>query len=125
MTNASTKVCVRKKKEGGGCGNEKWIFRGCLVHPLKYTFSVFKQHYTHFHTLFHPHVLPHMFLNNKTHVFKQQNTCFQTHVPNTPLGTILLTRRISSYNNKQTTNAGLASINTNFVRENMHHGILS
>lgn len=41
------------------------------------------------------------------------------------LSTILLTRRISSYNNKQTTNAGLASINTNFVRENMHHGILS
>ena len=31
-------------------------FRGCLVYQLKHMFSVFKQHYTHFHTLFHPYV---------------------------------------------------------------------
>ena len=27
-----------------------------LVHSLKYIFSVFKQHYTYFHTLFHSHI---------------------------------------------------------------------
>lgn len=71
MTNASTKVCVRKKRwGGGGVGQAVGVGSGYL-------------------------------------------------------STILLTRRISSYNNKQTTNASLASINTNFVRENMHHGILS
>ena len=32
--------------------------RGCLVHYFKHIFSVFKQSYTHFHTLFHPHVFP-------------------------------------------------------------------
>ena len=30
--------------------------RSCLVEHLKHIFSVFKQHYTYFHTLFHPHV---------------------------------------------------------------------
>ena len=30
---------------------------------FKYMFSVFKQHYTHFHTLFHSHVFLHMFSN--------------------------------------------------------------
>ena len=44
--------------------------RPCLVHPLKHIFSVFKQHYTYFHLLFHLHVFLYMFLNNKTHVFK-------------------------------------------------------
>jgi len=41
--------------------------RGCLVHPLKHIFSIFKQHYTYFYTLFHPQVFPHMF----------SNTCYQ------------------------------------------------
>ena len=30
----------------------------CLVHQLKYTFLVFKQHYMYFHILFHPHIFP-------------------------------------------------------------------
>ena len=29
---------------------------GCLVCEFKYMFSVFKQHYTYFHTLFHSYV---------------------------------------------------------------------
>ena len=37
---------------------------GCLVYIFKQQFSVFKQHFTHFNTLFHPHVFPQMFLNN-------------------------------------------------------------
>ena len=32
--------------------------RGHLVHVFKHMFSVFKQHYTYFHTFFHPHVFP-------------------------------------------------------------------
>ena len=46
---------------------KKCIFkklRGCLVCVFKQSFSVFKQHFTHFNTLFHPHVLPQIFLNN-------------------------------------------------------------
>ena len=39
----------------------------CLIRPLKHMFSVFKQHYTYFHTLFHLHVFSHIF----------SNTCFQ------------------------------------------------
>ena len=35
-------------------------FRGCLVCVFKQPFSVFKQHYTYFHTFFHPQ----MFSNN-------------------------------------------------------------
>ena len=31
-------------------------FRGCLVCVFKQPFSVFKQHYTYFHTFFHPRV---------------------------------------------------------------------
>ena len=38
--------------------------RGCLVCVFKQLFSVFKQHFTHFNTFFHPHVFPQMFLNN-------------------------------------------------------------
>ena len=41
-----------------------------LVWQLKHMFSVFKQYYTYFHTLFYSHVFPHMFSNNKIHVFK-------------------------------------------------------
>ena len=40
------------------------MFRGCLVCDFKQPFSVFKQHFTQFNTLFHPHVFPQMFLNN-------------------------------------------------------------
>ena len=32
------------------------ILRGCLVCSFKQPFSVFKQHFTHFNALFHPHV---------------------------------------------------------------------
>ena len=39
-------------------------YRGCLVYVFKQQFSVFKQHFTHFNALFHPHVFPQMFLNN-------------------------------------------------------------
>ena len=38
--------------------------RGCLVCDFKQSFSVFKQYFTHFNTLFHPHVFLQMFLNN-------------------------------------------------------------
>ena len=31
---------------------------GCLVYDFKQSFLVFKQHFTHFNTLFHPHVFP-------------------------------------------------------------------
>ena len=34
------------------------MFRGCLVYVFKQSFLVFKQHFTHFHTFFHPHVFP-------------------------------------------------------------------
>ena len=33
-------------------------FRGRLVHMFKHMFSVFKQQYTYFYTLFHPHIFP-------------------------------------------------------------------
>ena len=35
-------------------------------------FSVFKQHFTYFHILFHPHVFPLKILNNN---FQFLNTC--------------------------------------------------
>ena len=38
--------------------------RGCLVCVFKQSFSVFKQYFTHFNTLFHPHVFSQIFLNN-------------------------------------------------------------
>ena len=38
--------------------------RGCLVCDFKQQFSVFKQHFTHFNVLFHPHVFPQIFSNN-------------------------------------------------------------
>ena len=41
------------------CHNGNFLrFRGCLVPQLKQRFSVFKQHYAFFYTLFHPHVFP-------------------------------------------------------------------
>ena len=46
--------------------------RGCLVYDFKQPFLVFKQHFTHFNTLFHPHVFPQIFSNNN---FQFLNTC--------------------------------------------------
>ena len=59
-----------KGKRQTQTGTSKPKPRGRLVHNFKHMFSVFKQHYMHFHTLFHPHVFSHMFLNNKTYIFK-------------------------------------------------------
>ena len=44
-----------------------------LVKLLNNSFSVFKQHYTHFYTLFHPHVFK-----------KTTNNITQTSSPNSP-----------------------------------------
>ena len=46
--------------------------RGCLASVSKQQFIVFKQHFTYFHTLFHPHVFSQKFLNNN---FQFLNTC--------------------------------------------------
>ena len=46
--------------------------RGCLVCNFKQPFSVFKQHFTHFNALFHPHVFSQIFSNNN---FQFLNTC--------------------------------------------------
>ena len=43
-----------------------FILRGCLVRYFGLQFSVFKQHYTYFHALFHPRV----FLKNTNNVTK-------------------------------------------------------
>ena len=43
----------------------------CLVHVFKHMFSVFKQYYTYFRTLFHPHVFP-----------KNTNNITRTTLPN-------------------------------------------
>ena len=48
------------------------ILRGCLVCVFKQPFSVFKQHFTYFYILFHPHVFPQVFSNNN---FQFLNTC--------------------------------------------------
>ena len=45
--------------------------RACLVHVFKHMFSVFKQHYTYFHTLFHLHVFS-----------KNTNNVTRTTLPN-------------------------------------------
>ena len=46
--------------------------RKCLVCVFKQSFLIFKQYFTHFHTLFHPHVYLQMFSNNN---FQFLNTC--------------------------------------------------
>ena len=46
--------------------------RRCLVSVSKQQFSVFKQHFTYFDILFHPHVFPQKFLNDN---FQFLNTC--------------------------------------------------
>ena len=60
--------------------------RGCLVYIFKQQFSVFKQHFTHFNALFHPHVFPQMFLNNN---FQFLNT-YTKQALNLPFSTIKL-----------------------------------
>ena len=50
----------------------KMRFLGSLICVFKQQFSVFKQHFTHFHTLFHLHVFSQKFLNNN---FQFLNTC--------------------------------------------------
>ena len=51
-------------------------FRGCLIDNFKQQFSVFKQHYMYFHTLFYSRI--------STHVFKQQFSIFK-YMYQTPL----------------------------------------
>ena len=46
----------------GSVGSNR--YRGCLVNDFKQLFSVFKQHFTHFNALFHPHIFSQVFLNN-------------------------------------------------------------
>ena len=46
--------------------------RRCLVSVSKQQFSVFKQHFTYFDILFHPHVFLQKFLNDN---FQFLNTC--------------------------------------------------
>ena len=53
---------------------EERTFRTCLVTEFKLTFSHFKQYYTYFYTLFHPHVFQ-----------KSTNNNSQTTLPNTLL----------------------------------------
>ena len=38
--------------------------KGCLICIFKQLFSVFKQHFTYFHTFFHLYVFSQIFLNN-------------------------------------------------------------
>ena len=45
---------------------------GCLVCDFKQPFSVFKQNFTYFNVLFHPHVFSQIFSNNN---FQFLNTC--------------------------------------------------
>ena len=51
-----------------------------LVWQLKYMFSIFKQYYIYFPTLFYPHVFLHIFSNNKIHVSKCMYQTFPEHV---------------------------------------------
>ena len=72
----------QKKKKKGKLGFTKerclslvvifHMFWGCLVCVFKQPFSVFKQHFTYFYILFHPHEFSQMFLNN---IFQFLNTC--------------------------------------------------
>ena len=55
------KVIIKDQIEGTKLAQK---LRGCLVYVFKQPFSVFKQHFTHFNTLFYPHVFSQIFLNN-------------------------------------------------------------
>ena len=50
--------------EGSSLIAVKSKLRECLVCVFKQLFSVFKQYFTHFHVLFHPHVFLQIFSNN-------------------------------------------------------------
>ena len=71
--------------------------RTCLVSEFKLTFSHFKQHYLHFHTLFYPHIFQKTINNNS-----------QTTLPNIPLDfwflLVLGTRRRKETPKKQKRN---------------------
>ena len=62
LSNFGTPICLTS------------TLRACLLCEFKHTFSHFKQHYTHFHTLFYPHVFQ-----------KTTKITFPTILPNTPL----------------------------------------
>ena len=47
--------------------------RDCLVKCFEQQFSMFKQHYMHFHILFHPHIFP-----------KNTNNVTRTTLPKAP-----------------------------------------
>ena len=53
--------------------NQNPILRVRLVDMFKYMFSIFKQHYTNFHTIFHPQVF-----------LKNTNNATRTIIPNDP-----------------------------------------
>ena len=65
------------------------LIRACLVCELKLTFSHFKQRYTYFHTLFHPHIFQ-----------KTLNNSSQTALPTPSFHKIkkCLTASINGYN---------------------------
>ena len=52
----------------------------CLVCVFKQSFSVFKQHFTYFNTLFHPHVFLQIFLNNNFHFLNTYQTGSYTFI---------------------------------------------
>ena len=53
-----------KKKKKKTLSDFIFSLWGCLVCVFKQLFSVFKQHFTHFNSLFHSHVFSQMFSNN-------------------------------------------------------------
>ena len=92
---------IKKKKKRGICLLLSYLIKsyfyvaqsvwGCLVYVFKQQFSVFKQYFTHFNALFHPHVFPQMFLNNNfqflnTHTKRALNILFLSVFPLFGLG---------------------------------------
>ena len=61
-----------------------FIFRGCLVHNFKHMFLVFKQYYTHFHTLF-THTYFHTCFQTTKHIFLSACTKHPLSIFNNPL----------------------------------------
>ena len=72
-----TSQCMREREREREIEQKRhWIgmiSRACLVAYFKQLFEHFKHTYTHFHTLFHPHVYQ-----------KHPNNITQTLLPNTP-----------------------------------------
>ena len=69
----SRKVCLELNSQ---IGFHNGLFKGCLVHPLKHAFSVFKQHYTHFHTIFDSCIFTHVFKHMYKHPSFRIKTIF-------------------------------------------------